>query len=51
MKIQNLNIEAIKPYIRNAKKHPNSQIENVAESIRQFGWVQPLVVDGGGLSS
>ena len=50
MKIQNLNIEEIKPYIRNAKKHPNSQIENVAESIRQFGWVQPLVVDGGGLS-
>ena len=48
MKIQNLNIEEIKPYIRNAKKHPNSQIENVAESIRQFGWVQPLVVDGGG---
>ena len=48
MKIQNLNIESIKPYIRNAKKHPNSQIENVAESIRQFGWVQPLVVDGGG---
>lgn len=48
MKIQNMSIEAIRPYARNAKKHPNSQIENVAQSIKQFGFVQPIVVDGGG---
>lgn len=48
MQIQNMSIDVIKPYARNAKKHPNSQIENVAESIRQFGFVQPIVVDGGG---
>lgn len=49
MQIQNMSIEAIRPYARNAKKHPNSQIENVAQSIQQFGFVQPIVVDGGGV--
>lgn len=48
MQIQNMSIDAIKPYVRNAKKHPQSQIENVAESIKRFGFVQPIVVDRGG---
>ena len=48
MDIKNMDIGAIKPYIRNAKKHPQSQIENVAESIKKFGFVQPIVVDRGG---
>lgn len=49
MQIQNMSIDAIKPYVRNAKKHPQSQVDNVAESIRQFGFVQPIVIDGGGV--
>lgn len=48
MQIQNMSIDAIKPYVRNAKKHPQTQVDNVAESIRQFGFVQPIVIDGGG---
>lgn len=48
MQIQNMSIEAIKPYPRNAKRHPQSQVDNVAESIKQFGFVQPIVIDGGG---
>lgn len=48
MEIKNIPIEELKPYVRNAKKHPQSQIENVAESIKKFGFVQPIVVDGGG---
>ena len=35
----------IKPYERNAKKHDERQIKNVMESIKQFGFVQPVVVD------
>lgn len=38
----------IKPYEKNAKKHDRVQIENVKESIRQFGMVQPIVVDNEG---
>ena len=33
------------PYSKNAKKHDDIQINNVAESIKQFGFVQPIVVD------
>lgn len=35
----------IKPYPNNAKKHPESQLKQIAESIREFGWQQPIVVD------
>lgn len=39
-------LSSIKPCRRNTKKHPQVQIDNIAESIRQFGFVQPLVLDG-----
>ena len=45
MKIENLAAGKIIPYERNAKKHDDRQVENVKESIRQFGFAQPLVVD------
>jgi len=35
----------IKPYTKNAKKHPEKQLKQIAESIREFGWQQPIVVD------
>ena len=38
-------INEIKPYKGNAKKHSETQIKNVAESIRQFGFRQPIVLD------
>lgn len=36
MNIENIAIKDIKPYERNAKKHDETQIKNVAESIKQF---------------
>ena len=42
-------INDIKPYARNAKKHDDKQIANVAESIKQFGWQQPIVCDADGI--
>jgi DNA modification methylase len=42
---KNINLKDITPYKGNAKKHNKQQIDNVAESIRQFGFVQPIVVD------
>lgn len=49
MKIENRKIETLKPYEKNAKKHDKTQINNVAESIRQYGFVQPIVVDKDGV--
>ena len=42
-------ITGVKPYARNAKKHDETQIANVAESIKQFGWQQPIVCDADGV--
>ena len=49
MKIENMLIKEVKPYERNAKKHDETQIKNVMESIKQFGMAQPLVVDKDGV--
>lgn len=40
-----MNIDIIKPYSKNAKKHPLKQLKQVAASIKKFGFNQPLVVD------
>lgn len=45
MKIIEVDIGLLKPYENNAKLHDDVQVSNVAESIRQFGWQQPIVVD------
>lgn len=34
------------PYANNARIHSDKQVEQIAESIRRFGWVEPVVVDG-----
>ena len=42
-------ISEIRPYEKNAKKHDKRQIANVAESIKQYGFVQPVVIDRDGV--
>lgn len=44
MKIQQIKIENLKPYEKNAKLHDVEQIKLVANSIKRFGWKQPLVI-------
>lgn len=39
----------IRPYSKNAKKHPKKQVEQIANSIREFGMNQPIVVDKDGV--
>ena len=45
MQIVEIELSKIKPYELNAKKHSREQIRNVAESIKEFGWQQPIVID------
>ena len=49
MKVANRNLAELTPYSGNAKKHDSTQIANVAESIKQFGFVQPIVIDRDGV--
>ena len=48
MNIVNVPIGDIKPYTGNPKKHPSEQVEQIANSIGKFGFVQPCVIDGDG---
>lgn len=45
MKITYVPINDIKPYGKNAKKHPDKQVIQIANSIKEFGFNQPIVVD------
>ena len=44
-KITSALVDDLVPYLRNAKKHDKKQIDNVAQSISEFGMVQPIVID------
>lgn len=49
MRIEWMETEALEPYEKNAKAHPERQVEMIANSINEFGFRQPIVVDGNGL--
>lgn len=49
MNIIQKNINDLTPYEKNTKKHDKKQIANVAESIKQYGFVQPVVIDKNGV--
>lgn len=45
MEIKDRKISEISPYPKNAKKHPKRQLTQIANSIAEFGFNQPIVVD------
>lgn len=46
LEITYLPISEIKPYRRNAKKHPADQIRQICDSINQFGMNDPIAIAG-----
>lgn len=49
MQVVETPIASIRPYSKNAKKHPEDQIRAIADSIREFGFNQPIVIDKRGV--
>lgn len=47
LKVELRPIGALKPAKRNARRHSEQQIEQVASSIRQFGFTNPIIIDAG----
>src|SRR5258707_15645049 len=39
-------LEKLIPYARNARTHSDEQIAQIAASIREFGFTNPILVDG-----
>ena len=46
LKVEYKNIDELIPYANNAKKHSDSQIKQIAASIREFGFNAPILIDG-----
>lgn len=49
IKLKQVDIQDIKPYWRNPRQHPIELIEKLKESIKKFGYNQPIVVDKDGV--
>lgn len=44
-KVERRNINALIPYARNARTHSPEQVDQIAASIREWGWTVPVLVD------
>jgi DNA modification methylase len=45
LSIENLPLSSLKPWARNARTHSKKQIKQIADSITQFGFTNPVLVD------
>lgn len=41
-------VSALLPYARNSRTHSDAQVAQIAASIKEFGWTNPVLVDGDG---
>lgn len=48
LSIERRPIDALRPYASNARRHPEAQIRAMMKSLREFGFVNPIVIDDGG---
>lgn len=45
-KYENVSIDKLKPYERNARTHSAEQVDKIAKSIKEFGFINPVLIDG-----
>ena len=46
MKIEQVAVESLIPYARNSRTHSDDQVAQIAASIKEFGWTNPILIDG-----
>ncbi len=46
MQIKTVSVEKLIPYVRNSRTHSDGQVAQIAASIKEFGWTNPILVDG-----
>jgi DNA modification methylase len=46
MSISMRNVQDLIPYVNNSRTHSDEQVAQIAASIREFGWTNPILVDG-----
>ena len=46
IKIEFRSVFKLKPFARNARTHSEQQVAQIAASIEEFGWTNPILIDG-----
>ncbi len=46
--LEAIEIDALIPYARNSRTHSDGQVAQIASSIKEFGFTNPVLIDGGG---
>ena len=46
MKIKSVAVGTLVPYVNNSRTHSETQINQLVASITEFGWTNPILVDG-----
>lgn len=46
MKITTKKVDSLIPYVKNSRTHSDAQVAQIAASIKEFGWTNPILVDG-----
>jgi DNA modification methylase len=45
VQIKTVTVDKLIPYVRNSRTHSDAQIAQIAASIKEFGWTNPILVD------
>ena len=43
LKIEYVGLDELTPYVNNAKEHPDSQVDQIVASIKEFGFNDPNI--------
>ena len=46
IKVEQRKIADLIPFARNSRTHSDAQVAQIAASIREFGWTNPILIDG-----
>jgi len=46
MKVVTKAVADLIPYVRNSRTHSDAQVAQIAASIQEFGWTNPILIDG-----
>lgn len=46
MKVVTKAVADLIPYVRNSRTHSDAQVAQIAASIKEFGWTNPILIDG-----
>jgi len=46
LKITQKKVDSLIPYVKNSRTHSDAQVAQIAASIKEFGWTNPILIDG-----